>query len=156
MTVGSEQRVEWTPEDRAAGLLLHPTSLPGRFAVGDLGPGAYEAVDWMAAAGFRVWQVLPLGPPAFAAAPYTCLSSFAANPLLISPEALVEDGLLEEGDLALAPGPVPGRCDFEVAGPWKEALLRRACHRPPLRGDPPRGAAGVPHLVPTSHPPSSR
>ena len=73
----------------------------GRFAVGDLGPGARDAIDWMASAGFRVWQVLPLGPPAFAAAPYTCLSSFAANPLLISPEALVEDGLLEEDILCM-------------------------------------------------------
>lgn len=116
-------------QHRAAALLLHPTSLPGRFAIGDLGPGALEALDWMAAAGFGVWQVLPLGPPAFANAPYTCLSSFAANPLLISPEALVGQGLLDESDLEEASPPVPGRCDFETAAPWKEALLRRAWER---------------------------
>lgn len=114
---------------RASALLLHPTSLPGRFAIGDLGPGALAALDWMAAAGFTVWQVLPLGPPAFAGAPYACLSSFAANPLLISPEALVEDGLLEERDLEGAPPSVPGRCDFAATTPWKDVLLRRAWQR---------------------------
>jgi len=77
--------------DRAAGILLHPTSLPGRFGIGDIGPMAERFLDWLQSAGQSVWQVLPLGPTGHGSSPYGALSSFAGNPLLISPEKLVEE-----------------------------------------------------------------
>ncbi len=85
--------------DRASGVLLHITSLPGEFGVGDLGPDAYRFVDFLAAAGQRIWQILPLGPTTRGDSPYSCYSAFAGNPLLISPRLLVRDGLLSDADL---------------------------------------------------------
>ena len=85
---------------RTSGVLLHPTSLPGPFGIGDLGPAAYEFVDFLAAAGQGLWQVLPLGPTGFGDSPYQCASSFAGNPLLISPERLLEWGWVDAADLA--------------------------------------------------------
>ncbi len=73
---------------RCAGLLLHPTSLPGSYGIGDLGPEADRFLAWAQDAGQSLWQVLPLGPPEVHGCPYTCLSAFAGNPLLISPELL--------------------------------------------------------------------
>ena len=84
---------------RSSGILLHPTSLPGRFGIGDLGPGAHEFVDFLAESGQRWWQVLPLGPTGGMNSPYQSHSSFAGNPLLISPEAMVERGWLRASDL---------------------------------------------------------
>jgi len=115
---------------RRAGILLHPTSLPGRFAIGDVGPGAERFLEWAASAGQTLWQVLPLGPTGGGHSPYTAASAFAGNPLLISPERLVEDGLLVEADLdAVAPAGGGTAVDFESVAPWKEALLRRAFER---------------------------
>ena len=115
------------PRDpRAAGILLHPTSLPGRFGIGDLGPEVGPFLDWIRTAGFKVWQMLPLGPSAIANSPYTALSAFAGNPLLISPERLLEEGLLDETDLDGAPPPRDGRVDFGEVTPWKEGLLRHS------------------------------
>ncbi|HQH73066.1 MAG TPA: 4-alpha-glucanotransferase, partial [bacterium] len=71
---------------RASGILLHPTSLPGRYGIGDLGPEAYRFVDFLAGAGQRLWQVLPLGPTGYGDSPYQCFSAFAGNPLLINLE----------------------------------------------------------------------
>ena len=71
----------------APGVLLHPTSLPGRYGIGDLGDELLAFLDWAASAGMRIWQVLPLNPPGYGNSPYGCLSSFAGNPLLISPRA---------------------------------------------------------------------
>src|SRR6185369_6128038 len=82
---------------RASGILLHVTSLPSRYGIGDVGPSAFAWVDQLAAAGQAWWQVLPLGPTGAGDSPYQALSSFAANPLVISPEQLVEDGLLQPG-----------------------------------------------------------
>src|ERR671919_1478676 len=79
---------------RSSGVLLHPTSLPGRFGIGDLGSSAFEFIAWLAAAGQRLWQVLPLGPTGYGNSPYQSFSAFAGNPLLISLDALIEDGLL--------------------------------------------------------------
>ena len=73
---------------RASGLLLHPTSLPGRFGIGDLGPEAARWVDFLAAAGQKLWQVLPLGPTGYGDSPYQSFSAFAGNPYLVSPERL--------------------------------------------------------------------
>ena len=83
---------------RSSGVLLHPTSLPGGFGIGDLGPSAFAFIDLLAAAGQRVWQVLPLGPTGYGDSPYQCFSAFAGNPLLISLERLIEDGLLTESE----------------------------------------------------------
>src|SRR5271166_6730611 len=80
---------------RAAGILLHPTSLPSRGGIGDFGPAAYEFLDFLAAARQGLWQVLPLGPPANGNSPYSSTSAFAGNPLLISLERLAERGWIE-------------------------------------------------------------
>jgi 4-alpha-glucanotransferase len=111
---------------RAAGILLHPTCLPGRFGIGDFGPGADRFVEWAAEAGQTLWQVLPLGPAGAGGSPYTCASAFAGNPLLISPEVLLAEGLLPEGALDGAPGFRDDRVDFGAVAPWKDALLRRS------------------------------
>src|SRR5262249_26982314 len=84
------------PSRRRAGVLLHPTSLPGPPGIGDVGPAAHRFLDLLHAAEQSVWQVLPLGPTGFGDSPYQSQSSFAGNPLLISPQRLVEDGLIEE------------------------------------------------------------
>jgi 4-alpha-glucanotransferase len=73
----------------ASGVLLHPTSLPGRHGIGDLGPEALRFIDLLASAGQRVWQVLPLDPTGYGDSPYQRFSAFAGNPLLISLETLV-------------------------------------------------------------------
>lgn len=112
---------------RAAGILLHPTSLPGRFGVGDLGPEADRFLDWARDAGQSWWQVLPLGPPGGGHnAPYSCLSAFAGNPLLISPDLLLREGLLAGSDLEGVPSFSAGEVDFAVVVPWKGGLLRRS------------------------------
>src|SRR6185436_14699645 len=91
---------------RSSGILLHPTSLPGRFGIGDLGPAVVEFLDLLVAGRQRVWQVLPLGPTGYGDSPYQCFSAFAGNPLLVSLEGLVADGWLAESDL-------PDRSRFE-------------------------------------------
>ncbi|MCK5687912.1 4-alpha-glucanotransferase, partial [Myxococcota bacterium] len=84
---------------RKAGVLLHITSLPSPYGIGDLGAGAYRFVDWLKSANLRLWQVLPLVPPSEGASPYFAWSAFAANPLLIDLYDLHESGLLDESDL---------------------------------------------------------
>ncbi|MGO9918401.1 MAG: 4-alpha-glucanotransferase [Isosphaeraceae bacterium] len=88
------------PGYRASGVLLHITSLPSAYGIGDLGPGAFEWVDRLHQAGQSWWQALPLGPTGYADSPYQCLSSFAGNGLLISPDGLIDDGLLGAADCA--------------------------------------------------------
>ena len=83
---------------RSSGILLHPTSLPGGYGIGDLGPSALEFIDRLASARQHLWQVLPLGPTGYGDSPYQCFSAFAGNPLLISPQLLIEDGLLATAD----------------------------------------------------------
>ncbi|HLW66262.1 MAG TPA: 4-alpha-glucanotransferase [Gemmataceae bacterium] len=110
---------------RTAGLLLHPTSFPGRFGIGDLGPAAYAWIDTLVQAKQSWWQILPLGPTAYGDSPYQCYSAFAGNPNLVSPEFLVRDGLLKESELA-GPQFTPGRVDYPAALAFKNALLDRA------------------------------
>ena len=118
------------PEDRrAAGVLLHPTSLPGRYGIGDLGDEVIAFLDWAASAGMKLWQVLPLNPPGFGYSPYGCLSSFAGNPLLISPQRLLQEGLLEPEDVVDVPAFSPDHVEFENAAAYKFALLRKAFSR---------------------------
>ena len=85
---------------RSAGILLHPTSLPGPYGIGDLGPAAREWIDALAAAGQSWWQVLPLGPTGYGDSPYQCFSAFAGNPNLISPDDLVGFNLLDRDDIS--------------------------------------------------------
>ena len=110
---------------RTSGIVLHPTSLPGPFGIGDLGPGAYRFVDFLAAAGQGLWQMLPLGPTGYGDSPYQCLSAFAGNPLLISPELLLEEGWIDAADLD-SPVSLPDRVEFGQVGEWKSVLLARA------------------------------
>ena len=84
---------------RSSGILLHPTSLPGPFGIGDLGPAAYAFADFLVTSGQSLWQMLPLGPTGYGDSPYACYSAFAGNTLLISPEQLVAEGLLSSSDL---------------------------------------------------------
>src|SRR5204862_2505559 len=111
---------------RASGILLHPTSLPGPFGIGDLGPQAYAFADFLAASGQSLWQVLPLGPTGYGDSPYACYSAFAGNTLLISPEQLVKDDLLE----ATPPSEIKTyKIDFGEAHRNKEKLLQKAYER---------------------------
>lgn len=111
---------------RRSGILLHPTSLPGRFGIGDLGNAAYRFVDFLAAARQSYWQVLPLSPTGYADSPYQGLSAFAGNPMLISPEKLVEAGYLSQEDLEEAPDFPSERVDFGPVICYKTGLLDRA------------------------------
>jgi 4-alpha-glucanotransferase len=111
---------------RASGILLHPTSLPGRFGTGDLGAGAYAFADFLVASGQSIWQVLPLGPTGYGDSPYACYSAFAGNTLLISPERLFAEGLLTRSDRDDIPSLLADRVDFERAQQSKDALLHKA------------------------------
>lgn len=97
---------------RSSGILLHPTSLPGRYGIGDLGMQAYRFVDWLADAGQGVWQMLPLGPTSYGDSPYQTLSAFAGNPNLISLDGLLDDGYLTAEDLADTPDFPDDHVDF--------------------------------------------
>src|SRR5438309_271860 len=113
------------PGYRASGLLLHVTSLPSRYGIGDLGPAAVAWIDRLHEVGQGWWQSLPLGPTGYGDSPYQSLSSFAGNPLLISPDWLIEDELVKPRDVA-------GRSfsatavDFEAVKSFKDVLLETA------------------------------
>jgi 4-alpha-glucanotransferase len=111
---------------RSSGILLHPSSLASPHGIGDLGPEARRFVDFLADAGQKLWQVLPLGPTGYGESPYQCFSAWAGNPLLISLERLVEKGWLEASSLANAPEFPEDRVDFESLVPWKTGLLASA------------------------------
>jgi len=111
---------------RSGGILVHPTSFPSRFGIGDLGQGAFEFLDFLADAGLGLWQVLPLGPTGYGDSPYQSFSAFAGNPLLISLEKLIEEGLLRSTDLDGAPSFSNDSVDFGRVIPFKLALLMRA------------------------------
>jgi 4-alpha-glucanotransferase len=111
---------------RASGILLHPTSLPGRYGIGDLGQAAYDFVDFLVETGQSLWQVLPLGPTGYGDSPYQCFSAFAGNPLLVSLEALVEEGWLGASELANAPVFPAERVDYGPIIEFKYKLLWQA------------------------------
>ncbi|MCG6943279.1 MAG: 4-alpha-glucanotransferase [Thiohalocapsa sp.] len=116
---------------RTSGILLHPTSLPAPDGAGDLGPAAYRFVDFLAAAGQGLWQMLPLGPTGYQDSPYQCTSAFAGNPLLVSLDLLREDGWLDAADTApdrSATFPRE-RVDFAAVHAHKRRLLLRAFRR---------------------------
>jgi 4-alpha-glucanotransferase len=111
---------------RTAGVLLHPTSLPGRFGIGDLGDELLSFLDWAQSAGLRIWQVLPLNAPGYGNSPYGCLSSYAGNPLMISPQRLVESGLLPGNALEDIPPFAEDFVEFDRVYAYKESLLRQS------------------------------
>jgi 4-alpha-glucanotransferase len=113
------------PGYRASGLLLHVTSLPSRYGIGDVGPPAVAWIDRLHEAGQRWWQALPLGPTGYGDSPYQSLSSFAGNPLLISPDWLIEDGLVRATDDA-GGSPSPMTVDFAAVKTLKFAVLETA------------------------------
>ena len=111
---------------RSSGILLHLTSLPGKFGIGDLGHEAYAFADFLLASGQTLWQVLPLGPTGYGDSPYQSFSAFAGNSLLISPELLADEGLLSTEDLNSAPQFPVERVDYGAVIEWKHKALQQA------------------------------
>lgn len=111
------------------GVLLHISSLPGDFGIGDLGPSAYEFCDYLAAEGFQYWQILPLNHPGYGNSPYNPISAFALNPYLISPELLLQDGLITPEELEAARLPRSNQVQFESVYIRKDKLLNQAAKR---------------------------
>ncbi|MCC9654930.1 4-alpha-glucanotransferase [Rhodopirellula halodulae] len=120
---------------RSSGILCHITSLPSELGIGDLGSAAYQMVDFLHAAGQSIWQILPLSPPAYGDSPYSAYSAFAGNPLLISLETLVEEGLLDAADLEGFPEGDPAFVNYGAVHEFKLPKLRvayeRFCEAPP-------------------------
>lgn len=108
---------------RSSGILLHPTSLPSRYGIGDLGGEAFRWVDFLVSANQKLWQILPLGPTGFGDSPYQCFSAFAGNPYLISPDKLLADGLLSRSDLESVPTFLNDNVDYGPAIQYKLSLL---------------------------------
>src|SRR6056297_1852119 len=111
--------------ERSAGILLHPTSLPGKYGMGDMGPNAYKWVDTLLAAKQNCWQILPLGPTGYGDSPYQSFSAFAGNPYLISPDLLIEEGLLTKEE-AKPPEFPKTRVDYGPVIKYKLKILKRA------------------------------
>ena len=114
---------------RASGVLLHPTSLPGRWGIGDLGDHAYQFVDFLHETGQQLWQVMPLGPTGYGDSPYQCFSAFAGNPMLINLNRLQAAGLLTDDDFASMPQFPHDRVDYGAVIPFKLDMLRRTFDR---------------------------
>ncbi|MGB2869166.1 MAG: 4-alpha-glucanotransferase [Bacteroidota bacterium] len=114
---------------RGSGILLHPTSLPGPYGSGDLGPAAYHFVDWMVVAGQSLWQMLPLGPVGLGNSPYMSLSAFAGSSHLIDLQELAGRGLLTQQDLASVPAFSSNRVDYAKVIPFRLECLRKASER---------------------------
>ena len=116
---------------RASGVLLHPGSLPGTYGMGDFGPHARYFVDWLCKAGQQLWQILPFAPPGCGNSPYMSAATMAGDPLLVSPELLVADGLVTEDILAGWNGSAhnPNHIDYDATGQFRHRVLREAAAR---------------------------
>lgn len=114
---------------RASGVLLHPSSLPGNYGIGDFGPECAKFIAWLVEAGQSLWQVLPLGPTGYGDSPYAPFSSFAGNELLLSPELLARDGLLTSTELEAVCLPGTGHVDFGRVISVKKPLIQLASRR---------------------------
>jgi 4-alpha-glucanotransferase len=112
--------------ERSSGILLHPSSLPGRYGIGTLGKEARKFVDFLAKSRQKYWQILPLGPTGFADSPYQCFSANAGNPLLIDPEILVKEGFLQPKDLSVAKVFHDGPVDYGKVIDQKIPMLKKA------------------------------
>jgi len=114
---------------RSSGILLHPSSLPGPYGIGEIGPEAHRWLDQLAEMGQRLWQTLPLGPTGYGNSPYQSLSSFAGNPLLISLDMLRNDGVLLPQDLTMMPTFPEDRVEFGSVIEVRSAFLKLAARR---------------------------
>ncbi len=114
---------------RKSGILLHPTSLPSPYGIGDLGEGAYHFIDFLSAAGQSLWQILPLGPTGYGDSPYQSFSAFAGQPLLISPDELIKMGYLDAEDLSGCPTADESKVDYGQVIDWKNTIFRLAYDR---------------------------
>ena len=112
--------------ERSAGILLHPTSLPGRFGIGDIGNEAFNFVNFLETSGQKLWQVFPLGPTGYGDSPYQCFSAFAGNPNLVSPEKLVEGDLLSLDEIEIYPQDNPHKIDYGHVIHYKKLILKKA------------------------------
>ena len=110
---------------RSNGILMHITSLPSEYGIGDFGPEAYRFVDKLHDSLCNYWQLLPLGPTGYGNSPYAARSTFAGNELLISPDLLYRDGYLDKEDLVHPEFP-DDRVDFSLVTEWKLPLLKKA------------------------------
>ena len=119
----------YKPNKRTSGILLHPTSLPSPYGIGDLGQSAYDFIDFLAKSGQHLWQVLPLTHTGFGNSPYQSFSAFAGQPLLISPEHLVTLELLTQEEIQTCPCCNEEYIDFDCVTSWKEQLFTRAYER---------------------------
>ncbi len=116
-------------ETRSSGILLHITSLPSKFGVGDFGPSAFEFVDLLKQAGQTHWQILPINPTSFGNSPYSCTSAFAISPLFVSPEFMIRDGFLEEGELEVDVECSPHHVQYSPVLNFKISLLTKSYTR---------------------------
>lgn len=114
--------------ERSCGTLLHPTSLPSDYGLGDLGPGAKRFIDFLDSTNQSVWQVLPLGPTGYGESPYASYSAFAGNHYLISPDILLEKGLVKSDDLQEGKRPQKTQAEYDHAYSFKYELFRKACN----------------------------
>ena len=123
--------------DRESGILLHLTSLPSAYGIGDMGPGAFKFIDFLSRADQRVWQVLPLNPTdsAHGNSPYSSSSAFAGNPLLISPDMLIADGFISLRDTQPVPAFPDEYVDFQAVREYKNKLLDLAFEGFRIRSD---------------------
>ena len=121
---------------RSSGVIFHPTSLPGPDGIGDLGPEAYQWVNFLKKAGFGLWQILPLGPTGYGDSPYQAFSAFAGNPYLISTALLLDSDLLSGQDLIDRPDFPEDQVDYGGVYHWKFKLLDRAYARFQALGTP--------------------
>ena len=113
-------------KQRASGILLHPTSLPSPYGIGDFGPSAYQFVDFLVSSGQKLWQTLPLGPTSAGDSPYQCFSTFAGNTLFISPEILYEKGLLSQTDFDEKPPFSDTKVEYGKVKLYKDSLFQKA------------------------------
>ena len=113
-------------KERASGILLHPTSLPGKYGIGTLGKNAFNFIDFLVKSRQKIWQILPLGPTGFADSPYQCFSSHAGNPNLIDLELLVKSHLIRKEDLEQLPVFDDKQVDFELVQTVRAPLLEKA------------------------------
>lgn len=116
-------------QEKYAGILVHPTSFPGPYGIGDLGPGAYAFVDFLERSGLNLWQVLPLGHTGFGDSPYQPFSSFAGQPYIISIDDLRKAKLLVDEDFYEMPQWEPCKIEYGKAIAFKTGLLKKAYER---------------------------
>jgi 4-alpha-glucanotransferase len=118
--------IPFAPKYRSSGVLAHITSLPSSFGIGDVGPAAFAMVDRLQTAGQSWWQALPLGPTGYGNSPYQSLSSFVGNELLISPDRLIEEGLLRPADCDQERSFSKNAVDYDLVIPFKDRLIEKA------------------------------